>query len=78
MLMLLLLLLLLAAAAAAADRFRIGRRACTAQDRTGSSLPWAETLTPRHLYIQGQCSNRQGTIVDGFAGSIEVTFVVTT
>ena len=35
-----------AAAAAAADRFRIGRRACTAQDRTGSSLPWAETLSP--------------------------------
>ena len=34
------------AAAAAADRFRIGRRACTAQDRTGSSLPWAETLSP--------------------------------
>ncbi len=46
MLLLLLLLLLLAAAAAAADRFRIGRRACTAQDRTGSSLPWAETLSP--------------------------------
>ncbi len=44
--LMLLLLLLAAAAAAAADRFRIGRRACTAQDRTGSSLPWAETLSP--------------------------------
>ncbi len=41
-----LMLLLLLLAAAAADRFRIGRRACTAQDRTGSSLPWAETLSP--------------------------------
>ncbi len=46
LLLLLLLLLLLAAAAAAADRFHILRRACTAQDRTGSSLPWAETLSP--------------------------------
>ena len=46
MLWMMMLLLLLLAAAAAADRFRIGRRACTAQDRTGSSLPWAETLSP--------------------------------
>ncbi len=44
--MLWMLMLLLLLAAAAADRFRIGRRACTAQDRTGSSLPWAETLSP--------------------------------